>query len=94
MWVFLLTPGNNEFFTPLSDGISKRGFFLPTYMPLSNFSNSRSKRFVFIHIIFFLLSHAKSEPKLSFVSGGRSKKELVFISQNLGAVFILTGHKQ
>lgn len=31
----------------------QKGFFLPTYMPLSNFSNSRSKRFVFIHIIFF-----------------------------------------
>lgn len=58
------------------------------------FKYSRSKRFVFIHIIFFLLSYAKSKPKLSFVSGGRSKKELVFISQNLGAVFILTGHKQ
>lgn len=49
-------------------------------MLLSNFLNSRLKRFVFIYIIFFLFSYVKSKLKLSFVLGGRLKKELVFIS--------------
>lgn len=47
---FFLT--NNEFFTPPSDGKHSKKFVLPTYTPVSNFSDSSSKRSVFISIYF------------------------------------------